>query len=190
MFTLSQLKEFREIAENINGAQISFDRQRLLIRTNITTDEEYTVSFISIFFIGMMLFLAFVLSIIFKEVGLFGFSLVGLVGLIIVSRKLMLNRKNNSSRLPDLIFDSNVQSFFRLIKPQVLKDAPSYDQYFINSVTGVRAVILSSSEYSDDAIVQICIGVNNWITLLRVNRSAVAYELESVISLCRVGSLR
>jgi|GEM_PF-6054093 len=172
--------------EAVGRTEVSFDRRRLMIKTNFTTDKSYSGEFIFVFFVCMYSLLALAIAIITTTWLLLLASISVLIILLWISKRRLNSRDKNIHRPPDFVFDSELKSFFILKKSTISYPKPCYERYASNALLATRIRVINSTEYSDDVVVELSFEKDTWVTALEVASSVFAYELEQAIKKCAV----
>ena len=185
MFNAQQLTYLRALASQSAGnAQIGFNRTRLLVRIG-PTDDDWSASMLFISLAGIMLIFGLFVAYLGELLGLAICLTIGLAGLYWAARRVLASRNKAQQKPPDFIFDSTERCFYLLIGD--LKDSQTmhYERYPSHLLTASRVRILSSNEYFDDTVVECTFGANQWVKVLELNNSPLAYELERAIKYCQ-----
>lgn len=184
MFNAQQLTYLRVLASQSAGnAQVGFNRTRLLVRIG-ARDEDRAASLLFLFLAGILLSLFFGICLLTSEWVMAAFIVVLLTGIGWGVRRVLTDRVQAQQQPPDFIFDSTHHCFYVLVAG--LKGAePHYERYPSQLLVATRVRILRSDAYFDDTVIEFSFGNNQWVKVLELNNSPLAYELERAVKYCQ-----
>ncbi|HLK97649.1 MAG TPA: hypothetical protein VK364_07775, partial [Hymenobacter sp.] len=169
MFSPGDFTYFKYLAkEATGGTEVSFDRRRLMIKTKFTTNQAYARQFTSVFFMGVFFVLAFIISLLTKAWLMLAISILLSTLLFWLIKNRLNSRNKDLHRPPGFVFDSDLNSFFILNKSITTCPKPCYERYAGNELLATRTRIVRSTEYFDDAVVELSFVNGTWITALHV----------------------
>lgn len=180
MFNAQQLAYLRALASQSAGnAQVGFNRTRLLVRIG-PTDDDWSATMFFIFIAGIMLTFGLFVAYLGNLPGLAICLMAGLAGLCWVGRRVLASRHRAQQKPPSFIFDSADGCFYVFATP-----TSQYERYPSHLLTATRVRILSSNAYFDDTVIECTFGTGQWVKVLELNNSPLAYELERAIKYCQ-----
>ena len=187
MFSAPQLAYLRSLAsQSAGGVRISYTKTRLLLQL-ARSDGEYENLIIAGWFVGALLLFFLVAGLIGKGWLFCGIGLCGLGAVGWGIRWLLQRRAQNLDKPAALVFDLPGRCFYVLEVPTPAAPITRYARYPAAALTASRVVVLSSTEYHDDVVVELAFG-GDWVRVLRLTSSPLAYELEQALRWCQAQS--